>query len=326
MPMDRRIFMIRSAAATAAVAAGASVRADTFPVRTVTLVVPFPPGGNIDIVGRGLAVPLARELGQPVIVDNRGGGGGAVGATAVARAAPDGYTLMVGTPGQIVTVPAMIKTPYSASSFRPVGMASRTSVVIVARKADTRFKNFKDLVALARSNPGMLSAAHAGPGTPNHLALLQLENLLQLKFNIVSYRGSGPALVDVLGGQVDLCSDQVTSSMAHIKSGALQALAVLGPQPDPALPGVPTLGQLGLAEFDATTYTGVFAPSQVPANVMATLIAAVDRAARNPQFAATLRELGSIATPGSPEDFSRIVDAEAALAAQLVRQGRLKAE
>ena len=326
MLIDRRKFMVRSAAAATALAAGSGARADKFPAKTVSLVVPFPPGGNIDIVGRGIAVPLAKYLGRPVIVDNRGGGGGAVGATAVARAAPDGYTLMVGTPGQIVTVPAMIKTSYSASNFRPVGLASRTSVVIVTRRSDKRFKNLNELIALARSNPGMITAAHAGPGTPNHLALLQLENLLKLEFNIVSYRGSGPALIDVLGGQVDLCSDQVSSSMAHIKAGTLQALAVLGPDPDPLLPGVPTLGQLGLPEFDATTYAGIFAPSQVPAQVMATLTAAVDRAARDPQFAATLRELGSIAMPGSPEDFGRIVDAEAALAAEMVKQGRLKAE
>lgn len=326
MKMDRRMFMAHGAAAAAALAVNPAARAQGFPAKPVTLIVPFPPGGNIDIVGRALAVPLAKVLKQSVIVDNRAGGGGAVGAMAVARAAPDGYTLMVGTPGQIVTVPAMIKTSYSVANFRPVGMASRTSVVIVARKANPQLKSFNDLVALARSKPGQISAGHAGPGTPNHLALLQLENLLKLSFNIVPYRGSGPALVDVLGGQIDVCCDQLSSSMPHIKSGALQALVVLGPQPDPALPGVPTLEQLGLGGFDATTYTGVFAPSQVPANVMATLTAAVEGAAQDPHFAATLRELGSIAAAGSPDAFSQIVNAEAKLAAQMVKEGRLKAE
>ncbi len=324
--MDRRVFMTRGAAATAALVAGPWARAEGFPTKPITLVVPFAPGGNIDIVGRALAVPLAKLLKQSVIVDNRAGGGGAVGAGTVARAAPDGYTLMVGTPGQIVTVPAMIKTTYSASNFRPVGMASRTSVVIVARKSDTRFRNFSDLVALARSKPGSISAAHAGPGTPNHLALLQLEDLLKLQFNIVPYRGSGPALVDVLGGQVDVCCDQVSSSMPHIKSGTLQALVVLGPQPDPTLPGVATLGQLKLGELDATTYAGVFAPSKVSSEALAALTATVERAVQDPQFAATLRELGSIAAPGSPAAFSKLIDAEAKVAAQMVKEGRLKAE
>lgn len=231
MAMDRRIFMTRGAAAAAALATGSMAQAKDFPAKPITLIVPFAPGGNIDIVGRTLAIPLASLLGQPVIVDNRAGGGRAVGATAVARAAPDGYTLLVGTPGQIVTVPAMIKTIYSVSSFRPVGLASKTSVVIVARKSDSRFRNFHEFVALARSRPGSVAAAHAGPGTPNHLALLQLENLLKLNFHIVPYRGSGPALVDVLGGQIDACCDQLSSSMAHLTSsptsrrwlGALQS-------------------------------------------------------------------------------------------------------
>lgn len=324
--MNRRTILLHGAAAAAALAAGSASRADEFPSKLVTLVVPFAPGGNIDIVGRSLAVPLGKLLRQTVIVENRAGGGGAVGATSVARATPDGYTLLVGTPGQIVTVPAMIKTLYTPASFRPVGLASRTSVVIVARKADTRLRSFSDLVALARSKQGTVTTAHAGPGTPNHLALLQLENLLKLQFNIVAYRGSGPALVDLMGGQIDACCDQTSSSMPHIKSGALQALVVLGPQPDPALPGVPTLRQLGLSEFDATTYAGVFAPSQVPAGVLATLTAAVEGAAKDAQFAAALRDLGSIATPGSPEIFGQIVDAEAKLAAQMVKEGRLKAE
>lgn len=325
MNISRRTLTMQGLAGAAALVCRPGF-AQSFPIKAVTLIVPFAPGGNIDIVGRALAVPLAKVLGQLVIVDNRGGGGGSVGAGAVARAAPDGYTLMVGTPGQIVTVPAMIKTPYSAADLRPVGIVSRTSVVVVARKSDARFKSLNDVIALARAKPGLVSAAHAGPGTPNHLGLLQLENLLKLSLNIVPYRGSAPALVDVLGGQVDLCCDQISSSMPHIKSGTLQALAVLGPQPDPALPGVPTLAQLGAGDFDATTYAGVFAPSKVPAAVFQVLAAAVQQAAQDAQFAGTLRDLGSIAAPGNAERFEAIVRAEAQLAAQMVQQGRLKAD
>lgn len=324
--MNRRRMLLRAACTLAATACLPLARAQAMSGRPITLVVPFAPGGNIDIVGRGLAGPLGKALGTTVVVDNRAGAGGAVDTASVARAAADGTTLMVGTPGQLVTLPAMVKTAYTSASLRPVGIASRTSVIVVARRGDARLKSMADLVTQARSKPGVVSAGHAGPGTPNHLALLQLENLLKASFTVVPYRGSGPALIDLIGGQIDVHFDQVTSSMPHIKSGALQALAVLGPQPDPALPGVPTLAQLGLGDIDATTYAGVFAPASVPADLMTILAAAVQKAAHDNQFAVTLRELGSMAYPGTAEQFARIVEAEAAVAAQMVKEGRLKAE
>jgi tripartite-type tricarboxylate transporter receptor subunit TctC len=203
---------------------------------------------------------------------------------------------------------------------------NKGSMVLLARKNETRFRNFKELAAYARSAEGKLIAAHSGPGTPNHLALLQLEDLLKAKFTVVSYKGSGPALVDLIGGQVDVHFDQVSSSLQHVKGGALQALAVLGPAQDPALPGVQTVAELGFGELDGTTYVGVLAPSGTPKAIQDRLAAALAQAVRDPQTVNSARELGSIAYASTPQEFARLLDAEYALASQATKDGRLKVD
>jgi tripartite-type tricarboxylate transporter receptor subunit TctC len=244
----------------------------------------------------------------------------------VARAAADGYTLLLAGAGVVVTVPEMISTPYSRADFAPLGLVNKSSMVLLARKNDARFKDFAGLAAYARSGEGKLVAAHSGPGTPNHLALLQLENLLSTKFTVVSYRGSGPALSDLIGGQIDVHFDQVTSSLQHIKSGALQALAVLGPTDDPALPDVKTVAQMGFGAIDGTTYIGVLAPSRTPKDVQDKLAAAIQQAVRDPQMIASARDLGSVAFPSTPQEFADILEAEYALSSKAAREGRLKAD
>jgi tripartite-type tricarboxylate transporter receptor subunit TctC len=203
---------------------------------------------------------------------------------------------------------------------------NKGSMVLLARKNETRFKNFKELAAYARSGEGKLIAAHSGPGTPNHLALLQLETLLKTKFTVVSYKGSGPALIDLIGGQVDVHFDQVSSSLQHIKGGALQPLAVLGPTQDPSLPGVQTVAELGFGEIDGTTYVGVLAPSGTPKAVQDKLAAALAQAVKDPQTVNSARELGSVAYSSTPQEFARLLDAEYALASQATKDGRLKAD
>ncbi|TWD76182.1 tripartite-type tricarboxylate transporter receptor subunit TctC [Variovorax beijingensis] len=326
MNIDRRQILHFGAAAAAGSVLGAPAWAQGFPSKPLTLVVPFAPGGNTDIVARTVAVALGKVLGQSVVVDNRAGAGGSIGAMQVARAAPDGYTLLLCGAGVVVTVPEMVKTSYSRSSFAPLGLVNKSSMVLLARKNETRFRNFKEFAAYARSGDGKLTAAHSGPGTPNHLALLQLENLLKTKFTIVSYKGSGPALVDLIGGQVDVHFDQVTSSLQHIKGGSLQALAVLGPAQDPSLPGVQTVAELGFGEIDGTTYVGVLAPSGTPKDVHDKLAAALAQAVKDPQTVNSARELGSVALSSTPQEFARILDAEYALATQATRDGRLKAD
>jgi tripartite-type tricarboxylate transporter receptor subunit TctC len=326
MNIRRRELLKLGTLAAAGSALTAPAWAQEFPSKPVTIVVPFAPGGNTDIVARTVAVALGKVLGQSVIVDNRAGAGGSIGAMQVARAAPDGYTLLLCGAGVVVTVPEMVKTSYSRSNFAPLGLVNKGSMVLLARKNETRFKNFKELAAYARSGEGKLIAAHSGPGTPNHLALLQLETLLKTKFTIVSYKGSGPALIDLIGGQVDVHFDQVSSSLQHIKGGALQALAVLGPTQDPSLPGVQTVAELGFGEIDGTTYVGVLAPSGTPKAVQDKLAAALAQAVKDPQTVNSARELGSVAYSSTPQEFARLLDAEYALASQATKDGRLKAD
>jgi tripartite-type tricarboxylate transporter receptor subunit TctC len=326
MTIQRRKLLSLGAIAAIGSTFGSRAFAQSFPSKPVTLVVPFPPGGNTDLVARLLAVSLTKVLGQSVVVDNRAGGGGAIGASLVARAPADGYTLILCGAGVIVTLPEMIKTTYNRSSFAPIGLVNKSSIVLLARKNETRFKNFRELAAYAKSGDGKLIAAHSGPGTPNHLALLQLENLLKTKFTVVSYKGSGPALVDLIGGQIDVHFDQVTSSLQHVKSGALQALAVLGPTQDPSLPGVQTVAELGFGDIDGTTYIGVLAPSGTPKDIQDKLASAIQQAVKDPQLVASARELGSVAFSSTPQEFAKILDAEYALATQATKDGRLKSD
>jgi tripartite-type tricarboxylate transporter receptor subunit TctC len=326
MTIQRRQILTLGALAAAGSALSTSAWAQGFPSKPVTLVVPFAPGGNTDIVARTVAVALGKVLGQSVVVDNRAGAGGSIGASQVARAAPDGYTLLLCGAGVIVTVPEMVKTSYSRTNFAPLGLVNKSSMVLLSRKNETRFRNFKELAAYARSGEGKLTAAHSGPGTPNHLALLQLESLLKTKFTIVSYKGSGPALVDLIGGQIDVHFDQVPSALQHIKGGSLQALAVLGPTQDPLLPGVQTVAELGFGNIDGTTYVGVLAPSGLPKDVQDKLVSALAQAVKDPQTVNSARELGSVALSSTPQEFAQILEAEYTLAAQATKDGRLKVD
>lgn len=327
MTINRRKLLTLGTLAAAGSTFGASAFSQqSYPSKPVTIVVPFAPGGNTDLIARILAVSLTKSLSQSVIVDNRGGGGGSIGAGQVARAQPDGYTLLLCGAGVIVTLPEMIKTPYSRANFAPLGLVNKSSMVLLARRNDTRFKSFADLATYARSGEGKLTAAHSGQGTPNHLALLQLENLLKTTFTTVSYKGSGPALVDLIGGQVDVHFDQVTSSLQHVKSGALQALAVLGPTQDAALPGVQTVAQLGFGELDGTTYIGVLAPNGTPKDIQDKVAAAIRQAVADPRMVASCAELGSTAFPSTPQEFVKVLDAEYAVATLAAKEGRLKAE
>jgi tripartite-type tricarboxylate transporter receptor subunit TctC len=291
--------------------------------KPVTLVVPFAPGGNADIVARSIAQPYGKLLGQSVIVDNRGGGGGAIGTAIVSKAPADGSTLLAATPGQLGTLPRMFKTSYKLEDFVPIGVLSKTSIAVVVRKGDPRFKTVEEFIAHARANPGKLNVGHAGPGSPNHLAMLQFENAASCRFTPVAYKGSGPALIDMLAGTIDVMFDQVSSSLPHLKSGTLTTLVVLGPTRDAAVPDTRSLKEAGLPEFDASTYIGLLAPKGVPASVVAALTAAAQQVASDPTFDRGLKEIGSGAHYEDPKRFAEILKADETLAISLVKQGRL---
>jgi len=295
------------------------------PNKPITLVVPFAPGGNLDVVARAIAPALEQSLGRNVIVDNRPGAGGVIGATAVSRAEPDGSTLLVTTPNAIVVLPKMTRTSFKLASFSPVGLVSTTALVIVVKGNDTRFKDIGALLAHTRANPGKTTTGHAGPGTTNHMATLQLEDAARIQLNEVPYKGSAPALIDLMGGQIDMVVDQLTSSAPHIQSGALRALAVMSRERDAALPKVPTLRESGLANFEATTATGLLAPAGTPAAVIETLNSALRKVLAEGAVKSRLLTVGSVAQASSPQELLASLQREDARAQTLAAAGRLKA-
>ncbi|KAF1050060.1 Bug family tripartite tricarboxylate transporter substrate binding protein [Xylophilus sp.] len=297
--------------------------ADGFPRKPVTLVVPFAPGGNLDLVARAIAPALQDALGQSIVVDNRAGAGGAIGAAAVARAEADGHTLLVTTPNALVVLPRMVKTTYALASFEPVGLVSSTALVLATSANNKKLPDAATLLRETRANPGRLTAGHAGPGTTNHVALMLIEDAAGVRFNLVAYKGSAPALVDAIGGQIDLICDQLSSSLQHIQSGALRPLAVLSRERDPQLPQVPTLHEAGVTNFDATTATGLLAPRGTPAAATATLNAALAKALADPTVRQRLQTIGSTPRPLAPDAFGRLLRQEDQRAQKLAQSGRL---
>ena len=294
--------------------------------RPITLIVPFAAGGNIDLVGRIIAPPLAKLLGQTVVVQNRAGAGGAIGVSEVARAEPDGSTLLVSTPNAIVVVPRMVHTTYDMASFASVGLISFTSQVIVIRAENPKFKSFPDLIAYARANPGRVSVAHSGIGTTNHMAILQLQEAAGIQLNVVAYKGSGPAIVDLLGGQIDVLVDQLSSSISNIKAGKFIALTVLSNARDPLVPDVPGTKEGGLAAVDTSTTTGLLAPAKTPPATLATLNAALNKALGEEDTRAQLLRVGSIARPGPAEAFTALLKADDQQAQALAAAGKLQTD
>ena len=294
--------------------------------KPITLIVPFAAGGNIDLVGRIIAQPMAKLLGQSVVVQNRAGAGGAIGVSEVARAEPDGSTLLVSTPNAIVVVPRMVHTTYDLASFASVGLISFTSQVIVIRAENPKFKSFPDLIAYARANPGKVSVAHSGIGTTNPMAILQLQEAAGIQLNVVAYKGSGPAIVDLLGGQIDVLVDQLSSSINNIKAGKFIALTVLSNARDPLIPAVPGTKEGGLAAVDTSTTTGLLAPAKTPPATLTMLNAALNKALGEEETKAQLLRVGSIARPGPAEAFTALLQAENKQAQALAAAGKLKTE
>jgi tripartite-type tricarboxylate transporter receptor subunit TctC len=269
---------------------------------------------------------MERALGHAVVVDNKAGAGGALGAAWVARAPADGHTLRVSTPNALVVLPQMTKTSFKLDNFQPVGLAATTALVIVVKSTDTRFKDIAALLDFIRANPGKSSMGHAGLGTTNHVALMQMEDAARLKLNIIPYKGGAPALVDLIGGQVDAVLDQLSSSAPHIQSGALRALAVLSRERDPALPNVSTLREAGLSDFEASTAACLLAPAGTPAAVIEALNAALRKALAEDAVRTRLAGVGSVAHPSSAQEFGQLLNQEDARAQVLAKAGKLKAD
>jgi len=318
--MFRRQFLRASAATLAAVAARPSF-AQTYPARPVTLWVPYAVGGNGDLTARLFADALSRSLGQSVIVGNKPGGGGAIGALHVIGSAPDGYNLLFSAPSVFSVTPHLVKVGYGTGSVQPVCLVSKTPLVLVVKQG-SRFKSLADVIQTAKAKPETIAMGYSGLGTPNHLAMLDLEAVGQVRFNGIAYKGSNPMLQDLLAGQIEIAADQVSTSKPYIEAGTLIPLAVFGTAQE-ALPGIPSVSTLGPEPFDVTTYLGVASPDKTPGAVLQTLQRAAEAAVKDSRFVEGITKMGSFVQWGAAQDYSNIMRKEDDFMRAMVAAGRI---
>lgn len=277
----------------AAVLAATAATAQTYPARPVTMIVPFAAGGPTDIIARIVGEYMTRTLGQQVVVENVGGAGGTVGVSRAAQAAPDGYTLVMGHMGTHGAAPALYPNlKYDpAKSFEPVGLAAGTPILIVAKK-DFPASDLKGFLEQLKANGSKLNEANAGVGSVSHTTCTLLQHLTQGKFTRVAYRGTGPALNDLVSGQVDFACDQIVNLVPQIQAGNIKALAIATPERSPSLPNVPTTKEAGLPEYQVSAWNAIFAPKGTPPDVVKKLADALDKALDDENVKKRLSELG----------------------------------
>ena len=322
--MDKRWI---AALAASVVSAASAASAQDFPAHPVKIVVPWPASGNVDITARTLAPALTEALGQQVIVENRAGAAGRIGTTAVAKSPADGYALLLGSSGTITAGPAVFKNlSYDpVRDFVAIGPIQSVPLVLTAA-LKTPVSTYKEFVALAHTKPGGLTIASAGSGSSNHLAIELLMRQAKLKLVHVPYKGSGPAITDLLGGQVETMMDQLTASIEHIHGGRIKALAVSSKTRSPLLPNVPTLDESGVPGYEASTFTGIFAPSGIPSPVADKLAAALRRALSNETVRERYRSMGVDIMDMSRAEFEAYVRADYEKWRGIAREGHIVVE
>ncbi|MBX6373842.1 MAG: tripartite tricarboxylate transporter substrate binding protein [Acetobacteraceae bacterium] len=282
-----------------------------FPTRPVRIVVPFPPGGPTDTLVRLAAPRLEQTWGQPVVVENRGGAGGNIGTAAVARAAADGYTVLLVASSHAINPGIFRALPYDpVRDFAPVALLASSPFVLVVHPS-VPARSLAELIALARARPGQLNYASASNGSGNHLAMEMLKAAAGIDIVHVPYAGAAPATTDLLAGQVPIMFNNMVSAMPHIQAGRLRALAVSGPRRAAALPDVPAVAET-IPGFDASTWYGILAPAGTPATVVAELSARFRAAFDGPEAVARLAAMGLDPTPLAPDAFGRFIEAEMA--------------
>lgn len=282
--------------------------AQAYPNRAITIVVPFPPGGSVDVIARIIGAKLSQQVGQPVIIDNRSGATGMIGASHVARSSPDGYTLLLGTTGPITMSPALTAAmPYdSAKDFAPIIQVGMTPMLMVVPPS-LPVKNLSEFIAYAKARPGKLNFVSSGIGTSGHLAGEMLKFMAGLDMVHVPYRGGAPAAVDLIAGQVELMFQLMPQMQPHVVAGQLRALGITSNKRSKALPDVPTMIEGGLADFEVVTWFGVFAPARTPEAIVERLNSEIAKVVASPDVSARLAELGSEWTANSSKEFSDFI-------------------
>lgn len=295
--------------------------------KTVKLVVPFPPGGSTDILARAIGARLATQMGITVVIENKGGAAGSVGAGEVARMAPDGATLMMGHIGTLAINPSIYpKLPYDpVKSFAPLALVARVPNVLVVNEKFPA-TDFKGFIAKAKSEPGRLNYASGGNGSAAHITFEYLKQQTGIFMPHIPYRGAAPAVSDVLGGQVEAIFTGSPALIAHIRGGKLRPLAVSSPKRMPALPDVPTVAESGYPGFDADQWYGIVAPAGLPAPLVALYNSEINKALASPEVARALAIEGAEPTPTTPQAFAQLIASEIPRWGQVIKRGNVKAD
>lgn len=323
----RRPFLLGALSTAAALAPQLSHGQDKYPSRPVKLIVPFPPGGNADATGRIVAEALTAQLGQNVVVFNQGGAGGMIGAAAAAQAAPDGYTLLCATTGPILVAWQLAgqAATYRLSELQPLAMLTMVPYVLVVNETSP-VRSWQDFLDLAKRRPKDIKCGHPGNGTTGHVDLLQLQDALKTEFIIAAYRGAGPAVQDLLGGQLDLVATDLPSALQLIKTGKLRAIAAVANGRVSSLPDVPTMAELNLSQVDAITFTALLGPRNLPADVAARLSEAAGRLLDTDAVRQRLDDIGTTPWKMSPAELGKFLDQQAAIYTGLIKSGLLQSQ
>ena len=301
--------------------------AQDYPTRPITLIVPFPAGGGVDVIGRIVADKLAADLGQPVIIDNRGGAAGVIGTRVVARSAPDGYTLVMATSGSIAINPNLYANPgyQTLRDLSPIGLISSTPIVLMAHPSAPE-NSLADVIATAKRAPGTLNIGTPPPGTSAYLGAELFKSLAGVDITIVTYRGTGPLTTDLLGGHVKLALNVLAPAMTSLKAGSLKALAVLAPKRSSHLPEVPTSAEAGLPGFESGLNYGLLAPAGTPRPIVERLNRALRAGIDTPELRVRIDADGGDPMPSTPAEYTKDIEREDGRWGALIRKLNLKVE
>src|SRR6266446_4740944 len=320
-------FHAGKACALAALAISASAQAQVYPAKPIRMIVAYPPGGGTDIVGRMVAQKLGETLGQSVVVENRGGASGNIGTELAARIAPDGYTILMGNVApNAINVSLFKNLPFDpVADFAPVSLVASTPNILVVHPA-TPARTVKEVIALAKAKPGTLNFASAGMGSSSHLAGELFRILAGAEIVHVPYKGAGPAMVDVLSGQIQLYFATMPAAMPHVKSGKLAPVAVTSVKRSQALPELPTIAESGVTGYEASTWYGLLAPAHTPGAVIARLHEGVVKILADPALHEGLAEQGFEPVGSSPEEFGAHIKSEIAKWSRVIRDAGIRPE
>jgi len=323
-PATRRFALGSIASAVvlgAGLLGGTSALAQAYPTKPVTIIVPFAAGGTTDILARIIGQALTAELGQSVVVDNRAGAGGNIGGQAAAKATPDGHTLFMGTVGtHAINASLYKKMPFDpVKDFAPLTRVANVPNLLVANPAQP-YKSVKDLIAYAKANPGKVNFGSSGNGSSIHLSGELFKSLAKVDMQHVPYKGSAPAVTDLLGNQIGIMFDNMPSAIQHVRSGKLVPLAVTTAKRSPELPNVPTIAEAGVPGYEATSWFGMFAPAGTPAPVLAKLNAAIVKVLAQPDVKKKINEQGAEVYSETPEQFAAFIQAESVKWGKVVKE------